>query len=86
MRRNPLLDAASDSSHERLDCCKKQACAECGSHVSAYNANDDLVELRPEAVGWDWWISCDNGDCTNAYGEGLFQQQPDWVQKVERDA
>ncbi|AKF13615.2 hypothetical protein PHIN3_352 [Sinorhizobium phage phiN3] len=53
-------------------------CKDCGSAVSHYTCNTDLISKRPEASEWDWWTACDNSDCENHYGEGIFQGRPDW--------
>lgn len=55
-------------------------CRACGCTVSHYASNEDLERVRPEAEaeGWDWWVACDNVDCENHYGEGLFQNDIAW--------
>lgn len=78
MNINPLVALASTDRHIRL---QAQTCTCCGSTVSTYNANPDVVSLRSEASEWDWWAACDNADCVNAYGEGYFQESPDWIKK-----
>jgi hypothetical protein len=86
MKVNPLIDQAASDRHG--DCCKNQYCMACGAHVSGYNANASLIAMRPEAEkeGWDWWVACDNADCAHAYGEGVFQSNPDWIKVEERVA
>lgn len=74
---NPLVTLADASRHK--NCCTKQRCRGCGSHVSTYNCGAALVAARPEAATEDWWIACDNANCSNAYGTWLFQSVPDWV-------
>lgn len=82
IRRNPLMDqAAADRHQDDSECCKHNFCRACGAHVSGYNANGDVIAVRPEAIEWDWWIACDNADCEHAFGEGLFQTTPDWVEE-----
>ena len=54
-------------------------CIACGHGVACYAANSDLVDARPEAKEWDWWVSCCNRECANHWGEGHFQTMPDWV-------
>ena len=77
-RLNPLVIQAASDRH--TECCVNQHCQVCGSHVSTYNANESLSAARPEAwMQWDWWVSCDNADCIHAWGEGLFQTPPSWV-------
>lgn len=77
MNNNPLIVQAAKDRHG--ECCLNQFCKDCGSHVSGYNCNSDLVAFRPEAIEWDWWMACDNADCKHAYGEGIWQDDPDWV-------
>lgn len=82
MRRNSLMDTASADRHkDDAKCCRDNYCKVCGSHVSGYNANSATIAARPEAAREDWWIACDNADCAHSYGEGLFQELPDWVTK-----
>ena len=78
MKLNPLIATAAEDRH--IHCCQNQFCRACGSHVSGYNANEPLIAARPEGAKWDWWLACDNADCPNAEGEGLFQELPDWVE------
>ncbi len=81
MTPNPLIEQAASERHgDDATCCKDNYCKDCGAHVSGYNANAQLISYRPEAETWDWWIACDNADCKHAYGEGLFQFLPDWVE------
>jgi hypothetical protein len=77
MQKNSLLEKAARDLH--IICCINQFCSLCGSHVSGYNANESVINERPEADAWDWWLACDNADCVNSYGEGIFQGRPDWV-------
>lgn len=58
----------------------KAKCANCGAPVSHYTCNGDLIAKRPEAATWDWWAACDNAECPNHHGEGIFQEWPDWQQ------
>lgn len=81
MNTNPLIALARSDRH--TECCGHDICAACGSPVSTYNANADLVDQRPEASEWDWWCACDNADCIHAYGEGLFQEPLGWMGKVD---
>jgi hypothetical protein len=74
---NPLMRLAESERH--INCCQNDVCAACGSPVSTYNANSDVIDQRPEASEWDWWCACDNANCVHAYGEGLFQDALDWV-------
>lgn len=76
---NPLIEQAAKDRHDK--CCASNVCADCGSHVSGYNANQSVIDRRPEAAEWNWWLACDNADCPRAYGEGLFQDWPEWVTK-----
>jgi hypothetical protein len=53
-------------------------CRDCGSSVSHYTCNADLIAQRPQAAEWDWWAACDNTQCPNHVGEGIFQHRPDF--------
>ncbi len=79
MKPNPMIRQCVEDRHG--ECCADQYCRTCGAHVSGYNANESVIAIRPEAAGEDWWIACDNADCEHAYGEGLFQLTPEWVDK-----
>lgn len=69
----------STAESERHDtCCQDDTCRDCGTAVSTYNCNDPVTAFRPEAATWDWWVACDNADCPNSYGEGLFQNDIAW--------
>lgn len=81
MNINPLIELARPD--RRAVCCNDDICTVCGSPVSTYNANADLVDQRPEASNWDWWCACDNADCVHAYGEGLFQEPLGWMDKAD---
>lgn len=59
-------------------------CVNCGSEVLDFTCNYDFYILRddPEkglACEWDWWLLCENVDCINHYGEGVWQDTPEWV-------
>lgn len=81
-RPNPMIETCAASRHG--DCCANNVCLSCGAHVSGYNATAEVIAARPEAAREDWWLACDNADCANAYGEGLFQFLPDWCESEER--
>lgn len=77
-RLNPLLHQAAENRHTK--CCQNRYCLRCDAKVSTYNCNDPVVAVRPDAAGWDWWAACDNADCENAFGEGEFQEMPEWIE------
>lgn len=54
-------------------------CRDCGAPVSYYTCNGEIVIKRPEAANEDWWAACDNEECGHHYGEGVFQDDPDWL-------
>lgn len=84
MNLNTLMTTAAGDRHDDdAPCCRGNFCKDCGAHVSGYNCNAALLDQRPEAEGWDWWLACDNADCKNARGEGLFQSLPKWVGKTK---
>jgi len=76
MTTNPLITQAAKDRHVRDNA---RTCTCCGSNISTYNANKSVVAVRPEASNWDWWAACDNANCVNAYGEGYFQERPEWI-------
>ena len=85
MTPNPLMTlAAIDRHSDDATCCANNFCRACGSHVSGYTCNANVIAQRPAAAEWDWWQACDNADCEHAYGEGLFQFQNDWVVKYDQ--
>jgi hypothetical protein len=74
---NPLITQATADRH--TECCQDTVCKTCGAHVSGYNCNASLITQRPEGQEWDWWMACDNEACVHAWGEGVWQDTPDWV-------
>ena len=56
-------------------------CGDCGNSVLEYLCNEPLSKMRPESITWDYWVSCGNILCKNHYGSGVFQQNPDWVER-----
>jgi hypothetical protein len=56
-------------------------CGDCGNPVLEYLCNEPLSKIRPESITWDYWFSCSNILCKNHYGSGVFQQNPDWVER-----
>ena len=60
-------------------------CLVCRSDVHHYVCNGDLIKVRPDAADWDWWTACDNVDCVNHYGEGMFQHRPSWDVDIDCD-
>ncbi|WP_459252796.1 hypothetical protein [Paraburkholderia sediminicola] len=78
---NPLKTLAASCRHTK--CCQDDMCVACGSPVSTYNANADLINQRPDANDWDWWCACDNADCVHAYGEGIFDEPLEWTTKAD---
>lgn len=74
---NPLIEFAAKDRHTGYN----YYCVDCGSSVSTYNCNEFLYAARPELVNdpWDWWIACDNAACIHAYGEGFWQDKPEWM-------
>lgn len=54
-------------------------CKICGNDVYDYTCNKDLILQRREGCEWDWWVSCSNETCRNHYGEGIFQNDPEWI-------
>ena len=56
-------------------------CGDCGNPVLEYLCNEPLSKMRPESITWDYWVSCSNILCKNHYGSGVFQQNPDWVER-----
>jgi hypothetical protein len=79
MTPNPLVQEAADFHH--VEPGTEITCKACGSHVTWYDCNEEpkFFALRPEAIGWHWWLACDNGDCQHAYGQSIWQYYPDWV-------
>lgn len=57
-------------------------CRDCGCDVARYTCNSQMIQVRPEASEWDWWVACTNASCKNHYGEGVFQGSPTWIGAV----
>lgn len=62
-----LKKACPSEDHEM-----QHTCRECGASASSFNANPALLDLRPEADGFDYWAACDNIDCQFSYGAGYY--------------
>lgn len=82
MNLSPLVLLAAKDRHTGKPTKYRYDCKICGCPVSTYNCNSTLLEHRPKGEGWDWFLACDNADCTNSWGEGFFQSKPDWVKYV----
>ncbi len=54
-------------------------CLNCGGTVADYTCNDHLINKRPDAGAFYFWVSCVNPECPNHEGEGYFQTTPGWV-------
>ena len=55
-------------------------CKDCDSHVTIYSCIGVITALRPGSDFWSSWASCDNENCENHFGEGLFPlDKPDWI-------
>lgn len=35
----------------------------------------------PDGQQWDWWQYCSNKMCKNHKGEGIFQDEPRWIER-----
>lgn len=56
-------------------------CKECGWPIVDVSCNDNFLGFTSGEV-WDWWYYCSNKSCKNHRGEGVFQDQPEWIQRV----
>ena len=82
MRQNDMINSCAVDRHPPK---YGYHCRACSCTASSYNCNACIIDARPEAFEWDWWMACDNADCVNSYGEGFFQFPPDWIeQKAEQ--
>jgi len=54
-------------------------CKDCGWPVIHACCNDEFRNFK-DAYQWDWWYYCSNKGCQNHDGEGVFQNDPDWVE------
>lgn len=57
-------------------------CKECGYPVADYLCNNSVVEKRPEATNYDYWMSCTNKNCKYHYGEGYLMEDPTWIERT----
>jgi hypothetical protein len=71
----PMKYTVAGERHE--GCCQNQVCSMCGSTVGTYNANKSVIDIRPEADDFDYWCMCDNTECSQAYGEGVYDDMTD---------
>jgi hypothetical protein len=58
---------------------KNAECVDCGWAIIdiCCNGQDEPFAL------WDWWWYCSNKSCKNHFGEGVFQNIPDFVKYEE---
>ena len=54
-------------------------CDWCGWPVVSAYCNGSFCDFK-DAAQWDWWFYCSNKSCKNHDGEGVFQDDPDWVE------
>ena len=54
------------------------SCKTCGQRVASYLCNASVIDKRPEAGKWDYWMACTNPQCGNHYGEGYLWDHPSW--------
>ena len=59
---------------------RPRGCASCGWPVIHACCNDEFTKYK-DAKEFDYWYYCSNKGCVNHSGEGVFQDNPDWVQK-----
>jgi len=54
-------------------------CRDCGWPIIDMCCNG---QVEPFGL-WDWWQYCSNKSCKNHFGEGVFQNQPEFVELLE---
>jgi hypothetical protein len=64
----------SDTASILMDVC----CKECGWPVISACCNGNF-KVHADARNFDWWYYCSNKGCINHRGEGVFQDDPEWV-------
>lgn len=57
---------------------ESQKCKDCGWPV-VYTLNNGGMGIKEPYANWDWWYYCSNKTCQNHEGEGVFQDNIDWV-------
>lgn len=55
-------------------------CSDCGWPIIDVCCNDEFVKHK-DAIEWDWWQYCSNKGCKNHDGEGVFQNNPTWINR-----
>ena len=68
---------------EKADYCTakildKKYCNNCGRPVVFVCCNGSFTKFK-DANEWDWWYYCSNKGCKNHDGEGVFQDEIEWV-------
>ena len=58
---------------------KNVHCRDCGWPIIFICCNGDFLEFQEIYEIWDWWQYCSNKNCKNHEGEGVSQQDLDWV-------
>ena len=59
-------------------------CVTCDWPVIFSCCNDEFTNFK-DAKNWDWWLYCTNKGCKNHDGEGIWQNIPNWVDRVSSD-
>lgn len=62
-----------------IDIVQKVHCSDCGWPIISACCNHPFT-LYKDSDKWDWWFYCSNKSCKNHDGEGVFQNNPEWVE------
>ena len=54
-------------------------CKDCGWPIVDVCCNGSFREFK-DAKKSDWWYYCSNKSCKNHDGQGVFQDEPEWIE------
>ena len=57
-------------------------CNNCNWPIVFACCNGEFQNFK-DAAHWDWWYYCSNKGCKDHDGEGIFQNDLDWVINLE---
>lgn len=57
----------------------KDKVCECGWPIIFACCNWDYKPSH----NYDWWVYCTNKGCSHHKGEGIFQDEPDWIHSTK---
>lgn len=66
--------------YDTITIMKKAYCRNCGWPIISVCCNGSFQNFK-DAKNWDWWAYCSNKGCKNHDGEGVSQDDPEWIER-----